>query len=52
MDYGWQNPEPAGRNDSPESLASNQDCTERAALPQTSNMRVVLSPFAMMISLQ
>ena len=52
MDYGWQNLEPAGRNDSLESLASNQDCTERAAPPQTSNMRDVRSPFAMMISLQ
>ena len=50
MDYGWQNLEQAGRNDSLKSLASNEDCTERAAPPQTSNMRDVLSPFAMMIS--
>jgi hypothetical protein len=52
MDYGWQNLEQAGRNDSLKSLASNGDCTERAAPPQTSNMRGVRSRFAMMISLQ
>ena len=52
MDYGWQNLEQAGRNDSLKSLASNEDCTECAAPPQTSNMRDVLSPFAMMISSQ
>ena len=52
MDYGWQNLEQAGRNDSLKSLASNEDGTEHAAPPQTSNMRDVLSPVAMMISLQ
>jgi hypothetical protein len=52
MDCGWQNPEPAGRNHSLKSLASNEDCIERAAPPQTSDMRDVLSRFAMMISLQ
>ena len=52
MDYGWQNLEQAGRNDSLNSLASKEDCTERAAPPQTSNMRDVLSQFAMTISLQ
>jgi hypothetical protein len=51
MDYGWQNLEQAGRNNSLKSLASNEDCTQRAATPQSSNIRDVPSPFATMISL-
>jgi hypothetical protein len=50
MDYGWQSLEQAGRNHSLKSLASSKDCIERAAPPQTSDMRDVLSQSAMLIS--
>jgi hypothetical protein len=45
MDYGWRNPEWAANNhfDCLKSLRSNEDCMERAAPPQTSGMRDVLS---------
>jgi hypothetical protein len=54
MDCGWQNPEQAASNHSEclKALPSNAGCIGRAALPQTSGMRDVLSPLAMMISLQ
>jgi hypothetical protein len=54
MDCGWQNPEWVANDhyECPKSLASNEDCIERAAPPQTSGMRDVLSLSARMISLQ
>jgi hypothetical protein len=54
MDCGWQNPEQAvgNRSERLTSLESNWNRTGRAAPLQTSGMRDVLSPFAMMISLQ
>jgi hypothetical protein len=54
MDCDWQNPEGAANNylECQEPLASNADYIERAAQPQTSGIRDVLSPSPMMISLQ
>jgi len=54
MDCGWRNPEQAASNHSEclKSPASKAGCIGRADPPLTSGMRDVLSPFAMMISLQ
>ena len=53
MDCGWQNPEwvPNNHLERLKSLRS-KDCMERAAPPQTSGMRDVLSLSAMMISFE
>jgi hypothetical protein len=51
-DCGWQNQGQAARNHSLKILASKEGYIGRAAPPQTSDMPVVLSLFAMMISLQ
>jgi hypothetical protein len=52
MDYGWQNPELAANNylERQKPLASKEDCIGHADQPQTSGIRDVLSPLAMMIS--
>jgi hypothetical protein len=54
MDCGWRNPEWVANNhfECLKSLRSNKDRIERAAPPQTSGMRDVLSLSAMMISFE
>ena len=54
MDCGWRNPEWVANDhfECLKSLPSNEDCMERAARPQTSGMRDVLSLSAMMISFE
>jgi hypothetical protein len=53
MDCGWQNSEQAANNylELQKHPASNVDCIQHAAQRQTSGIRAVLFPFAMMISL-
>ena len=54
MDCGWRNPEWGANNhfEYLKSLRSNELCMERAARPQTSGMRDVLSLSAMMTSFE
>jgi hypothetical protein len=54
MDCDLQNPEPAANNrfEYLQSLASNAVCIQCSVPLQTSDIRDVLPPFAMMISLQ